>query len=71
MRKGTVSVIALSHKNLNSIFKAGDKVTENDVNNFGLLVKSGKIKETIEEKKVIEKEPEKKVIEKKIELKDK
>lgn len=34
----------LSHKNGRSILNAGDKVTENDVNNFDSLVKEGKIK---------------------------
>jgi len=44
MKKGKVIPLSLSHKNLNKVFKAGDKVTENDVDNFDLLVKKGYIK---------------------------
>jgi hypothetical protein len=43
MKKGTVIPIAISHKNLKHVFKHGETVTENDVNNFDLLVKQGKI----------------------------
>ena len=56
MKKGKVKVLALSHKNGNKILDAGDEVTENDVNNFDALVKSGHIEELSkpEKKKVAE-----------------
>lgn len=50
MKKGKVISLAVSHKNLNHIFKTGDEVTENDVNDFDKLVESGHIKETEEKK---------------------
>lgn len=49
MKKGKVIVGALSHKNLNHVFKEFEKVTENDVENWDELVKEGKIEETGEE----------------------
>ena len=49
MKKGKVIVLALSHKNMNHIFKAGDEVTEKDVNNFDKLVSDGKIEEAEKE----------------------
>ena len=53
MRKGKVIVIAISHKNLNKVFKEGEIVSENAVENFDLLIKQGKIEE------IKNKEPEK------------
>ena len=46
MKKGKVIVGALSHKNLNHVFKEYERVTENDVENWDELVREGKIEET-------------------------
>lgn len=43
MKKGIVKVLHLGHKNGSGILNAGDPVTENDVDNFDLLVEQGKI----------------------------
>lgn len=43
MKKGTVKILHLGHRNGTGILNAGDSVTENDVDNFDLLVDQGKI----------------------------
>lgn len=43
MKKGKVISSALSHKNGSKILRAGDKVTENDLNNFDEAVKGGHV----------------------------
>lgn len=44
MKTGKVIVGALSHKNLDHVFKEFDNVTENDVENWDELVKKSYIK---------------------------
>jgi len=44
MKKGIVKVLSLSAKNKSHIFRSGDEVSENDVENFDELVKQGYIK---------------------------
>ena len=58
MKKGIVISLALGHKNGKTVLKNGDKVTENDVNNFDDCVKNGHIK--IEENKKVENKKEQK-----------
>ena len=43
MKKGKVISSALSHKNGSTILRAGDKVTEDDLNNFDEAVKGGHV----------------------------
>ena len=52
MKKGTVITLSLSHKSLNHIFRDGDPVKENEVDNFDLLVKKGFIEPDAETKKL-------------------
>jgi len=47
MKKGIVISSALSHKNGNTILRAGAKVTEADLHNFDLAVKGGHVKEDV------------------------
>ena len=50
MRNGEVISSALSHKNGRTILRSGDKVTENDLNDFDWALKTGHIEiEEIEE----------------------
>ena len=44
MKKGVVISLTLSHKNGRTVLRTGDKVNENDVNNFDDSVKTGHIK---------------------------
>jgi len=59
MKKGIVISLAVSHRNLSHIFKTGDSVTENEVNDFDKLVKTGHLKE-VEGKKTVKKPDSKK-----------
>lgn len=54
MKKGTVKALTLGHKNGSKIMRAGDVVTEKDVNDFDKLVQRGFIQ--IEEAKAETKE---------------
>ena len=64
MKKGKVIPLALSHKNGKTILGPGDKVTENDVNNFDEVVKKGFIE--------VDNEPESDLMKlKKVELQEK
>lgn len=49
MKKGKVIALTLSHKNGSKVLRAGDSVTEKDVDNFENLVKQGFIE--VEESK--------------------
>jgi hypothetical protein len=60
--KGKVKSLAISHKNGRTILRAGQIVTDKDVNNFSELVKKGHI---VAEKAAEEKAAEKKAAEKK------
>jgi hypothetical protein len=51
MKKGVVISLTLSHKNGKTVLRDGDKVSEDDVNNFDKLVKSGHIKLSATDKK--------------------
>lgn len=51
MKKGKVISLTLSHKNGKTILRAGDPVTENDVNNFDDSVKTGHIELSASDKK--------------------
>lgn len=59
MKKGKVIVGALSHKNKNYVFKEFEPVTENDVENWDLLVEKGYIKPDEAKKEPVKTEPTK------------